>query len=87
MCGIHIKEFVCLFPWQQELLLYLLQLVQALKYENFDNIQAAFERQQEQQQLNEPPRFVVRSESTGSATTVPSGDTIDGGGGVIESDR
>ncbi|KAK2177654.1 hypothetical protein NP493_587g04000 [Ridgeia piscesae] len=69
-----------------ELLLYLLQLVQALKYENFDNIQAAFERQQEQQQLNEPPRFVVRSESTGSATTVPSGDTIDGGGGVIESD-
>ena len=79
----------CLFLWQQELLLYLLQLVQALKYENFDNIQAAFERQQEQQQLqNEPPpRFVVRSESTGSATTVPSGDTTDSGGGVIDSDR
>jgi len=29
----------------QELLLYLLQLVQALKYENFDEIREAYERE------------------------------------------
>lgn len=31
----------------EELLLYLLQLVQALKYEDFDEIQAAYERERE----------------------------------------
>ena len=34
-------------PWRQALLLYLLQLVQALKYENFDEINAAYQRQVE----------------------------------------
>ena len=73
-----------MFPWRQALLLYLLQLVQALKYENFDDIQAAFERQQEQ---HKAPRFVIRSDSTGSATAAPTSDMTDGGSGVTDGDR
>ena len=69
---------------RQELLLYLLQLVQALKYENFDNIQSAFDRQQEQHVTS---RFVARSDSIGSSAAAPSGDTTDGSGGTAEGDR
>jgi len=41
---VYINLSVCL-PCHQELLLYLLQLVQALKYENFDEIREACERE------------------------------------------
>ena len=49
----------------QELLLYLLQLVQALKYENFDEIHLAYEREKEtiQQQT------LSRADSVSSASS------------------
>ncbi len=45
----------------EELLLYLLQLVQALKYENFDEIHLAYEREKEQIQQTSPRRDTASS--------------------------
>ncbi len=45
----------------EELLLYLLQLVQALKYENFDEIHLAYEREKESIQHTSPRRDTASS--------------------------
>lgn len=53
----------------QELLLYLLQLVQALKYENADDIMAAHDKEQDQMSSpNAPPvtPFVGRRHHSGN---------------------
>lgn len=47
----------------EELLLYLLQLVQALKYENFDEIHVAHEREKEALQQ----QSLLRADSTSSS--------------------